>query len=108
MPDEDGGISEHEFLAVLLDRPREMRRLQELGELIPQSDGVGERLAQAREHEDTTREAWLSAMDIVEVLQGAYEARLSLMREERQILRALHLPENLFRVHNPDPSRGES
>lgn len=108
MPDENGGIDEHEFLAVVREHPREMRRLQELGEEIPKSDGIGEQLAQAVEREDTAREAWLSTVDAVEIYQDAYNSRLSLMREERQILRSLHLHENLFRRHDPDPSRGES
>lgn len=87
--------------------PRQQRRLQELGHLIPSLDGIGEELAQAKDLCDDLRMKLALARTEADRLAEAYATRHALCYEERQILLDLELTQNLYRQHSPDYSKGE-
>ena len=95
------------FRRVMKADPGSRRRLQELALEIPETDGVGARLDEAKSKCDELRMDLAIARHLADELAQIYAERHRLHREETDILRRLGLTENLFRVHDPDFSKGE-
>lgn len=78
------------------------RRLQELAQEIPSSDGIGSDLDEALQACHSLRMALAEARERSRVSGEKYAERLRLLQEERDLLSDLGLTENLYREHEDD------
>lgn len=95
LPEQDAGI----FRAVLGENPGDRRRLQELAEAIPLSDGCGDDLDKAKAECDRLRGELAMARQEADRHGHRLAVRYSQMHEERDILSRLGLTQNLYRSH---------
>lgn len=90
-----------DFRRALGRRPMDRKRLQEIGETMPGSDGIGAELDQARYNVAEAQAVLRAATAEAGRLSSILATRLGLLTEERRLLEANGLTANLYRHHEP-------